>query len=782
MILDASCDPCEVEEILYEPINVTVPSHIVIEDGSPANIKIPTHIVVGCGASGAVLCDRLSKFANIILIEKGSRGHNFKYTNSKNPIKWAECAYVDGEATRYLTQPQRHLFNRIIKYPQGNGIGGSFNINAAMWTAGHPSVFDKYWPKEWNSTIMKRLIISSSDIFKTTLIQSTGHMKRLLNSYKKSTSPPFSISTSTKNDPKYIPNININTHHNYIKNDYIWSKSIQDSHLAALTTSGERTDIAALIQSNPLINIICNSEVLCIEFDSTKTDNYSNNSKNAINVVIRGKNGHIMKIQPENGGEIILCAGAIETPRILLASGFHTQTESGTQSQSQSHYPSQHQSKTTTNINNIYNNNNNNLHKIHESNNSSTSNIHILRPDLGHTLQDHVILPVMMLGNWWNDKPIHTSTSNSIWEHMLSFPMAHMVLCIWRVLIGVETPQPSIPSSMKLNNNGCGIGSGIGSESYMCGNGVHGWMLLDENGDLIDEEYEKKKEDSDKNKDNEDSSDSDSSGSSGSTPLIQLVLVDGRMLPGMLADLSLPDISPHENMSRWQIYLLFVYTIIRTFLFILLQWLTSLDIVTRLLSCFFGFLVCVVRPESRGHISIDEERSHVLNIDPCYLKDKRDSNALLIGIKAVRKLIQNSQNVRNTPSPSPPPPSPSANTNSNSNSNSNYYNKHTHTQLQCIEILPGLCPLPWYIKLFSAPYFHCCGSCPMVPFDALPEAGIVTPDLRVIGVNGLRIADASVIPMIPSGPIHAVCSAIGEAAAELLIYGKINTNEDICMM
>ena len=42
------------------------------------------------------------------------------------------------------------------------------------------------------------------------------------------------------------------------------------------------------------------------------------------------------------------------------------------------------------------------------------------------------------------------------------------------------------------------------------------------------------------------------------------------------------------------------------------------------------------------------------------------------------------------------------------------------------------------------------------------------PQLRVRGITGLRIADTSVIPLIPNAPLHATVLAIAEKAAALI--------------
>lgn len=61
---------------------------------------------------------------------------------------------------------------------------------------------------------------------------------------------------------------------------------------------------------------------------------------------------------------------------------------------------------------------------------------------------------------------------------------------------------------------------------------------------------------------------------------------------------------------------------------------------------------------------------------------------------------------------------------------------------------------------------HLVGSCKMGPSS--DPAAVVGPDLKVHGLDGLRVADASIMPSITSGNTHAATIVIGEKAAELV--------------
>jgi choline dehydrogenase len=69
-----------------------------------------------------------------------------------------------------------------------------------------------------------------------------------------------------------------------------------------------------------------------------------------------------------------------------------------------------------------------------------------------------------------------------------------------------------------------------------------------------------------------------------------------------------------------------------------------------------------------------------------------------------------------------------------------------------------------FVREHCGTFFHPCGTAAM---GTGPDA-VVDPSLRVAGVNGLRVADASVIPVIPACNTQAPVVAIAERAADLI--------------
>jgi choline dehydrogenase len=153
----------------------------------------------------------------------------------------------------------------------------------------------------------------------------------------------------------------------------------------------------------------------------------------------------------------------------------------------------------------------------------------------------------------------------------------------------------------------------------------------------------------------------------------------------------------------------------------------------------FSILPTLIYPKSRGTVRLaSADPSAAPLIDPNYLADSSDMQHLVDGIRKVREIMA---------SPKIAP-------------------------FVASELHPGKKSasddeLRAEVRLRGTSVYHPVGSCRM----GTDHRAVVGPDLRVRGVDGLRVADASIMPSIIGGNTNAPCIMIGEKCAEL-IRGK----------
>ncbi|MFC0572411.1 GMC family oxidoreductase [Paraburkholderia solisilvae] len=99
------------------------------------------HIVIGAGPSGCVLAARLSEQSGrrVLLLEEGGAG--IERTSIEDPDLWRTNLATDID-WQYSTTPQPKLDGRRIIWNRGKVLGGSSTINAMAWVWGQQADFD----------------------------------------------------------------------------------------------------------------------------------------------------------------------------------------------------------------------------------------------------------------------------------------------------------------------------------------------------------------------------------------------------------------------------------------------------------------------------------------------------------------------------------------------------------------------------------------------------------------------------------------------------------------
>ncbi len=103
------------------------------------------HVIVGAGSAGCVLAHRLGHAGRrVLVIEAGLRA---TLPAVATPPAWPSLQ-ESALDWRYMTTPQPGLGGRAITCPRGKAIGGSSIINALAYQRGHAAAYDR-WPAGW---------------------------------------------------------------------------------------------------------------------------------------------------------------------------------------------------------------------------------------------------------------------------------------------------------------------------------------------------------------------------------------------------------------------------------------------------------------------------------------------------------------------------------------------------------------------------------------------------------------------------------------------------------
>lgn len=266
------------------------------------------HIVVGGGSSGCVAAARLASDggARVLLLEAGHSNRHplldmppgiFKMINGSKFMRY------------HQTTPQAHLDGRVHDIPQGNVLGGGSSVNAQVYIRGRPSDYDA-WQEELRG--------NNENVgwgWKDVLPHFRGmEANNRLNNDRHRTDGPMLVS-----DPGHIDQMSrwfvqaVQALGEPFNPDFNGESQRGVGFYQFMNRHGKRSSAAyayvAPQEHNPNLVVRLNCEVMRVVVENGR----------ATGVEYRDKSGTTHVVNAES--DIIVAAGALVTPKILMLSG-----------------------------------------------------------------------------------------------------------------------------------------------------------------------------------------------------------------------------------------------------------------------------------------------------------------------------------------------------------------------------------------------------------------------------------------------------------------------------
>jgi len=260
-------------------------------------------IVVGAGSAGCVLAARLSENTRnrVLLLEAGGPDNKQEI---RIPAAFSKLFHTDFD-WNYWTEPESLTANRSRYWPRGKVLGGSSSMNAMMYVRGHASDYD-YWRQLGNSGWSFQDVLpyfKKSEMFDGVVAHPTFH----------GANGPLTVSNQRSPNPLTKVFITAGQQVGLKRVDDINGPTQDGIGLTHVTQRNGRRCSAADAFLKPAMkrqNLTVETHCLVHKIDFV--------GKKAT-AVTYDRGGSIKRAQAAR--EIILCAGAIGSPQILMLSG-----------------------------------------------------------------------------------------------------------------------------------------------------------------------------------------------------------------------------------------------------------------------------------------------------------------------------------------------------------------------------------------------------------------------------------------------------------------------------
>ncbi|WP_018159475.1 GMC family oxidoreductase [Smaragdicoccus niigatensis] len=261
---------------------------------------VADYVVIGTGSAGAVVASRLSEQSGstVVVLEAGGPDKN-KFIHI--PAAFSKLFQTDSD-WNYRTAPQPELGNRKIFYPRGKTLGGSSSMNAMMWVRGFAADYDQWAAaagEQWSFANVAQYFTRIEALYDAQT-DDEGHDGPL--TISKQRSPRHwtrDFLTAALGAGYFVERANTPAPEGFTETRVTQRNGARCSTADAyLRPASKRKNLSVITGAN----------VERIGFDGTRARSVSYRH-----------NGQARQIQAAK--EIIVCAGAINTPQILMLSG-----------------------------------------------------------------------------------------------------------------------------------------------------------------------------------------------------------------------------------------------------------------------------------------------------------------------------------------------------------------------------------------------------------------------------------------------------------------------------